>query len=456
MSDVDVAVIGAGFAGLTAARELQRAGRTVRVLEARDRVGGRTDTTEVGGVTVDLGGQWVGPGQQRVYDLAAELGVETFPQFEAGDAVLLRNGRAERRGDVVDAVSDSAVGAYIEAVAALEELSEGLDVSRPWDAPDAATLDGTTMASWMADNVADEDGADLLTLTIQAVFATEPSNISVLHFCFYCASAGGWAKLTDTEGGAQQDRLAGGVRPLAERLADQLGDALVLGVPVRRIDHGDDGSGGNVVVHHDGGQVRARRVVVAIPPTLAGRIDYRPALPAWRDQLTQRMPAGSVIKFHVVYDTPWWRDQGLSGQVLHVGGRIDVTFDGSPPDGPSAGRTPGVITGFFEGAQAIAAAELGEDGRRQHVVDVLAMALGDQARDPLAYIDRDWSAEEFTRGCYGAHLPPGAWTQLGPGLRRPVGRIHWAGTETAERWMGYIDGAIESGTRVAAEVHAAL
>ncbi len=303
------------------------------------------------------------------------------------------------------------------------------------------------MASWMAQHMSDAEALDLLTLGIQAVFATEPANISVLHFCFYCASAGGWSRLTDTEGGAQQDRLVGGVRPLAEALADSLGDVVGLGAPVRRIRHGDDG----VEVAHDGGSVTARRAVVAIPPTLAGRLDYSPALPGWRDQLTQRMPAGSVIKFHVVYATPWWRDEGLSGQVLDVGGRIDVTFDGSPPDGAR-----GVITGFFEGAQAIAAAELGEEGRRAHVVDVLTSALGERAADPVGYAERDWSEEPYTRGCYGAHLPPGAWTQLGPGLRRPVGVLHWAGTETARRWMGYIDGAIESGERVAAEVDAAL
>jgi len=159
------------------------------------------------------------------------------------------------------------------------------------------------------------------------------------------------------------------------------------------------------------------------------------------------MPAGSVIKFHVVYERPWWRDDRLSGQVLGVGHPVDVTFDGSPPDG-----SRGVITGFFEGAQGVAAEALGEAGRREVVVGMLERALGRQAARPLAYVDRSWSAEPWTRGCYGAHLPPGAWTQLGPALRPAVGRIHWAGTETADRWSGYIDGAIRSGERVAVEI----
>jgi monoamine oxidase len=445
--DVDVVVVGAGFAGLTAALRLRDAGRSVRVLEARDRVGGRTDTVSVGTTTLDLGGQWVGPGQDRLYALAGELGVETVAQLEQGDLVLLRGAAPERLSSIVDAFDDAAIGAYLTAIGELEALAEQVDVNEPWAAPRAEELDGTTMASWMRDHLPDAGGRDLLTLGIEAVFATEPANLSVLHLAFYCASAGGWARLTGTEGGAQQDRFVGGVGPMAEALASRLGDDVVLGAPVRRIDHDGDG----VTVHHDLGSLRARRAVVALPPTLAGRVDYRPALPAWRDQLTQRLPAGSVIKFHVVYEAPWWRAEGLSGQVLVVGGRIDVTFDCSPGDGSA-----GVITGFFEGAQAMAAAELGEEGRRDHVVGVCAEALGEQARDWVYYVDRDWSAEEFTRGCYGAHLPPGAWTQLGPGLRRPVGALHWAGTETARRWMGYIEGAIESGQRAAAEADAAL
>lgn len=447
MVDVDVVVVGAGFAGLTAARRLRERGRSVVVLEARDRVGGRAHTTEVAGTWVDLGGQWVGPGQDRLYSLAEELGVETLPQYEEGDAVLLSGGEVRRIDDIALGFPDDVLGSYLTAVGELEEIADGIELVAPWASKDAARWDGTTMATWMADRMGDGEAADLLTLGIEAVFATEPANISVLHFAFYCASAGGWAKLTDTGGGAQQDRFVGGVQPIAEALAAKVTDAVRLESAVGSIEHAGD----EVVVRHDGGSVSARRAVIAIPPTLAGRIDYRPALPPMRDQLTQRMPAGSVIKFHVVYDRPWWRDDGLSGQVLAVGDLIDVTFDCSPLDG-----SRGIITGFFEGAQAITASGLGEEGRRQHLVEVLTKALGAQAAEPLAYVDRDWSAEPFTRGCYGAHMPPGAWTQLGPALRQPTGKLHWAGTETAERWMGYIDGAIESGERVAEEVDAAL
>jgi monoamine oxidase len=448
--DSEVVVVGAGFSGLTVARRLAEAGRRVVVLEARDRVGGRTETIDVEGTMVDVGGQWVGPGQDLLYALADDVGVPTFPQHQAGDGIVLRGGTAIRSGGSVDAFSAAGLNDYVTAVALLEESASTVPVAAPWRAPAAEALDAETLATWMARHVANDEARDLLRLTVQAVFATEPANLSLLHCLAYIASAGSWSRLTDTDGGAQQDRFVGGTRAVADGLrglVEAAGGEVALSSPVRALHQDDDG----ITAVADDRSLRAARVVVAVPPALAARIAYDPPLPAGRDQLTQRMPAGSVIKFHVVYDQPWWRDEGLSGQVLAIGERIDVTFDGSPPD-----ESRGIITGFFEGAEAIAVEGLGEAGRRDCVVEVLTRALGPQASSPVAYVERSWSAEPWTRGCYGAHLPPGAWTQLGPWLRPPCGRIHWAGTETADRWAGYIEGAIDSGERVAREVLAIL
>lgn len=445
---VDVIVVGAGFAGLTAARELVEAGRSVLVLEARSRVGGRTCTEEHLGTWIDLGGQWIGPGQDRIAALADELGFTTYPQPEDGDDVVLDGDGPRRVPTVAAGFGDDELLAYIELVGALEAIAEQVPLDAPWSAPGATEWDAMSLAQWVRERAVPERVAGLFEVGVQAVFAASSAQLSLLHAAHYVHSAGGWSKLTDSEGGAQQDRIHGGMQPVAERLATQLVEGTV------RLSHvvsavRQDGAGVEVdAATPDGAATfRARRVVVALPPTLAGRIAYDPPLDGQRDQLLQHMPQGSVVKFHVLYDTPWWRDEGLSGMVLAPHEPIGVTFDCTPPAG-----APGLISGFFEGPSAVAAGGRTIEERRDIVVDVLARALGEQARDLAAYVDRDWSAEPFTRGCYGAHLPPGAWTVYGPALRRPTGRIHWAGTETAERWTGYIDGAIDSGQRVAAEV----
>ena len=237
----------------------------------------------------------------------------------------------------------------------------------------------------------------------------------------------------------------GGVEQMAGMLAERLGPAVRLAFPVRRIGSSGDG----VTLAGEAGSISARRAVVAVPPTLAARIEFDPPLPPLRDQLVQRFPAGSVIKFHVVYESAWWRAETLSGQVLAPGEPVAVTFDTSPPGA-------GVVTGFFEGRHAVAAGELSRDERRRIVIDLLALAWGDRARKETAYVDLDWSAEPWTRGCYGGHLPPGVLTTYGRALREPCGPVHWAGTETATRSIGYIDGAIRSGERAAAEVLEAL
>ncbi len=252
--------------------------------------------------------------------------------------------------------------------------------------------------------------------------------------------------LVGVRNAAQQDRVVGGTAVLAQRMADSIGDALVLDAPVRRIDV----RGTGVDVTSDPCRVHAGRVIVAVPPVLAGRISYTPALPPLRDQLTQNMPAGSVIKINVAYDEPFWRADGLSGQAA---GDVDVvkfTFDNSPP----AGR-PGVLVCFLEGREARELGMRSPADRRAEVLRCLTTFFGPRAAQPVDYVELDWSAEEWTRGCYGAHLAPGVWTGFGRALREPIGQIHFAGTETAGAWNGYMDGALTSGERAAAEVLAA-
>jgi monoamine oxidase len=279
------------------------------------------------------------------------------------------------------------------------------------------------------------------------VFAAEPGDLSLLHVLFYSHSGGSFQRLIDTTGCAQQDRFVGGSALIAERLAAALGSAVRLSAPVSRIKVRD----GNVTATTPAGQFEARQIIVTAPPLLAGRIDYEPALPPWREQLTQRTPMGSVIKCQVIYDEPFWRRAGLSGQATGDGAGSRVVFDNSPPDG-----SPGVLLAFLEGDEA---RRLGRESlavRRQAVVDSLVRYFGPKAGSPERYLERDWQQEKWSGGCYGTLFGPNVWTRYGPALRTPIGPIHWAGTETATIWAGYMEGAIRSGGAAAQAVLASL
>jgi monoamine oxidase len=441
---VDVGVIGAGLAGLAAARVLAAAGRSVAVLEARERVGGRTLNEEIGdGKVVEVGGQWVGPTQHQALRLIRELGLETFPTYARGTNLFERAGSLRRYSGTIPKVSPLALAETGIVMARINRMARQLDPERPWAARKAADWDSQTFASWMRRNVRTPTARDLMRLGIWAVWAAEPEDVSLLHVLFYIRSAGSFEDLIDTEGGAQDARVVGGTQLISLRIAEELGDAVQLESAARRIGHGDDG----VVIHADAGTVRARRAIVATPPVLAGRIDYDPPLPSLRDGLTQRMAQGSVVKCMAVYPQPFWRQEGLSGQVTSADGPVSVAYDNSPPDG-----TPGVLLGFLEGRAARQASALSQDERRALVLRCFRRWFGPRAADPERYVDRAWPNEQWTRGCYGCFMPPGAWVEHGPALRAPIGPIHWAGAETATVWNGYMDGAIESGQRAADEI----
>jgi monoamine oxidase len=460
----DVAVVGAGLAGLTAAREVVKAGRSVLVLEARNRVGGRTLNHPIGGgEVVEIGGQWVGPTQDRILALAKELGVGTFKTYDTGDYIYFRNGSAMRYrnlGPPLGAIPPDPGSAEVAAaLSSIDSMARDVPRDAPWTAARAAEWDGQTFETWKLANTVTDGGRLILDIGIEAVFACEPRDVSLLHVLFYFGSApdtpadtqvGGSktnARYFATADGAQDSRFIGGSQLVSQAAAAHLDGRVVLNAAVRRISQ----TGSGITLQTDGLTVTAKQAIVATPPTVTAQIRYDPQLPADRAQLLQRFPQGSVIKCHAVYDRPFWRDQGLAGQIVSDSHPVRVTFDNSPPDG-----RPGVILGFIEGQDARAYARKPGAERRAAVLANFAAYFGSAALSPTSYFEMNWSAEEWTRGCYGGYLPPGVLLDYGPAIRAPVGRIHWAGAETATVWNGYMDGAVRSGESAAKAALAAL
>ncbi len=444
--DSDALVIGAGISGLFAAHRLRAAGRRVRVLEARDRVGGRVETRVLpGGTPVDLGGQWIGPGQDRIARLARELGVATYRTHTAGENVLFAAGKARRYRGTIPRANPMALASLGWAMFRLDSLARQVPREAPWQAPKAREWDAITLEAWLERNMPSAFARRLFTVGLETVYSCRLSEISLLHALFYIRSGGNLDRLIATEGGAQQDRFEGGAQQIADRLAAGLD--VVLGAPVRRLVTRD----GAVTAVTDAGSFTAPRVIVALAPPLCSRIVYDPVLPGGRDQLTQRMALGSVIKCLALYPRPFWRDKGLSGQVLSDEGPVHVTFDASGKDG-----APGQLMGFIEAGPARELAAVPDEERRRQVIECFVRYFGEEARAPTLYLDKAWAEDEWARGCYVANMPPGSWGDFGPWLRRPIGRLHWAGTETATEWNGYIDGAVQAGERAADEVIQAM
>ena len=444
----DVIVVGAGFAGLTAARTLTQSGYDVVVLEGRDRVGGRSSTTTIAGVPVDLGATFVGPTQTAVLALAAELSCAIVATHSRGKNLIRWRGRVRSYRSTIPKLSLLELLDVSRIQWRFERLSRQVPLDEPWTSPIADRLDQQSLERWLLSVHAGASTRDLMAIMSRVTWGCDPGDVSMLHAARYVKAAGGIGPMLDVEGGAQQDRFPSGTQQLAVGMAEQLGDRVRLGEVVGRIEHGAN----EVVAHTAGGRYAARAVVVAIPPAHRSALAFEPGLPQGYDGLADHWPQGNLSKAYAAYETPFWRRDGRSGEALSDDGPVFITFDVSPGDDGSQDG-PGILLGF---ADARTFDPLAPEDRRTRALDCFAALFGDAARTPIDYVDHRWSAEGFAPGGPTAAVPPGSWTEFGQWLRRPHGGIFWAGTETADEWTGFLDGAVRSGRRAAAEVQSYL
>lgn len=438
-----VIVVGAGVAGLSAARTLSRAGIEVTVVEARDRVGGRTLSQDLDGQRIDLGGQWIGASHRRLQRLAGELSLTTFPQHGTGKKVLDRgDGKLRTFSGFLPKVGLFALVELGLKLGKLEKLAAAVPLRDPMAAPGAAELDAQSLAEWLERNVSTRRARDMIALAAQMILACEPREVSMLYFLLYAHAGGGVQALAEIEGGAQERRFVHGAQQISERLAAELGSRVVLSNPVRAIEQSASG----VTVHAAKGALTADRVIVALPPALCGKLDLG-ELSSARAQLHTRMPMGSVVKCIASYERPFWRERGYSGEAFSVGGLVRATFDDCDSSGDHA-----ALVAFAVGDRAKELAKLPAEQRRPLWLAELARLHGPEAHRALSLVDKDWTSEEYSAGCYVGVMGPRLLTEAATALRAPAGRIHFAGTETAVEHIGYIEGALESAERVVAEV----
>lgn len=468
----DVVVVGAGPAGLRAARSLRAAGKSVAVLEARDRVGGRTWSREIDGAFLEIGGQWVSPDQSELLGLLDELGKETFPRYREGESVYLAaDGSSQRYSGEMFPAGEHTEAEMAKIISTLDDLVDVVGVETPWDHPQARELDSVTFSQWLRQQSDDDAACENIAIFMAGGMLTKPPHsFSALQAVLMAASAGSFSNLVD-EDFILDRRVVGGMQSVSEAMAAELGEGTVyLETPVRSIVWSGDASrqeaspsqasqqasshnGGSsaVTVHSDRVSVTAQKVIVAVPPNLYSRISFDPPLPWLQQQMHQHQSMGFVIKVHAVYETPFWREKDLSGTGFGAAELCQEVYDNS-----NHGDSRGTLVAFISDESADRMFRLDPAQRRRQVLESIARYLGDEALEPTVYFESDFASEEWTRGAYATSYDLGGLSRYGADQRTPVGPIHWACSDLAAEGYQHVDGALRQGREVAERVAAEI
>ncbi|KDA07099.1 Putrescine oxidase [Microbacterium sp. CH12i] len=440
----DVLIVGAGAAGLTAANDLRKAGLSVAVLEARDRVGGRLWTDVIDGAMLEIGGQWVSPDQEALKETIAELGLATYSRYREGESVYIGpSGELTRFTGDIFPVAPETEKIMVDLIDKLDAMVAEVDADRPWEHPDAAALDEISFEAWLAQETDDQEARDNIALFIAGAMLTKPAHaFSTLQALLMAASAGSFTNLVDADF-ILDERVVGGLQQVPLLLAERLGDDVLLNQPVRTLEWGEAG----VTATTDDLTVKARFAILAHAPVLYSRISFVPPMPRRQHQLHQHLSMGFVIKVHAVYDRPFWREQGLSGTAFSPYELVHEAYDNT-----NHGDERGTLVGFVSDAHADRVFEMSAEDRKQHILESLSHYYGPEAMNPVVYYESDWGSEEWTRGAYAASFDLGGLHRYGADLRTPVGPIHFACSDLAGAGYQHVDGAIRMGHLVATNI----
>ncbi|KIX02807.1 uncharacterized protein Z518_08750 [Rhinocladiella mackenziei CBS 650.93] len=457
LKNVDVVVVGAGLSGLKAAYDVQKAGLSCIVVEARDRVGGKTWSVDpLGeGKFLDVGAAWVNDTNQgAIYALAKSLGLELVVQNTVGNVIQEDLGGGlglfEYGGTPERMAEPKGVENLVYIRERAETVCQQLDIHDPVGT--GGHLDRMTLEEWCMAEIKSETALASVKLWTRAMLGLEPSEMSALYFLNYCKSGGGLLQMrSDFKHGGQYLRFIRGTQSMSLGLANLMNPgSVILNSPVRRISQTPEG----IFVSAGRGDFRCQRVIISVPTVLYKEITFDPPLPEAKVELGKNNVHGYTLKVMVMYSEPWWRKKGLSGAIMSFKGPITTCRDSS-----NDAKGMFSLTCFTNGDFGRQMSLLPQQERFNAILAHIKRVYGpyvDSVPDPIAVTEHEWAKDQWAQGCPCPASPPGIMTKYNHALRTSHGKVHFVGTETAYEWKGYMEGAVQSGERGAKEVIDAL